>query len=248
MRRLVLNYLVIAVLAAFISCDKNAENVDGDDNVQLPKIVTYSVGNYDKYEYDNQNRIIKILKYRNHENLLPKEILYETQTFTYSGNDFVKVVAESKGPYSIEFSKSEDTINITRKSYDGAIFQTATMDLNNDEYPTKCVLSYTDGRTSQVSIYQFQEGNLTNSSFEGIYGGVTQSGNFEYKYDNEKSPFFHCKTPKWCMVYLYYDISKNNVVDINGSTKYEYEYISGFPIKCTMKYSDGEEYVTEYKY
>ena len=251
MKKPLIKFCLLACITLFVACADSIKLTDNGE-VQLPRtIIIADAHSYSRYEYnyDNQNRITKVSRYHNHEYLLNEAELDEIQTFTYIENDLVKVVAESKGSYSIEFSKSEDKISITRKFYDGTIYTTSTMDLNNDGYPSRCESATLGVGYSQVETYQFHEGNLMKHSFEGLYGDVPRDGDYEYIYDNEKSPFFYCETPKWGMIYLNYGISKNNVIKSNGVT-YHYEYSDGFPIKCTMKYNNDEEYesVTEYKY
>jgi hypothetical protein len=247
-------YLVtvaLAISATFTSCDKNDDDI-GNNNVLLPKTITNNISRHsysrNEYEYDKQNRITKILRYSNHEYFLKEAELDQIQTFTYVGDDFVKVVEERSGFTTVEFSKNGDKINVTRKYSSGEVYYTATMDLNNEGYPTKRESSFTFGTDNyQIDTYQFQNGNLMKQS---IVRGNGPSSNLEFTYDNKKSPFFHCETPNWVMINLWeYGISKNNVIKVNGTSQYEYEYnIAEFPIKRTMNYTDGEEYITEYKY
>jgi len=261
MKRVVLNYLVIAPLAVsavFISCSKSVSDEDFGE-VQLPKtIINTGPRYYDRYEYkyDSQNRITKVLMYYNHELFLPEAVLRETHTFTYIGDDFVKVVEErtNSGTGTVEISKNGNKVNVTRKYSSGEIQYTATMDLNNDGYPTKRESSFTFGTNNwQVETYQFRNGNLMKSS---VLRGNGPNSNSEYTYDNKKSPFFYCETPKWVMfnLFLYYDINKNNLIrnywgeGKTDYTEYKYEYTDGLPVKRTMKYASGEEYVTEYIY
>ena len=69
-----------------------------------------------------------------------------------------------------------------------------------------------------------------------------------YSYDNKKSPFSGCTTPKWLIQRFIGDniASKNNVIYIEGHTSstYKYEYDSdGFPVTVTVTstYHDGCE-------
>ena len=71
----------------------------------------------------------------------------------------------------------------------------------------------------------------------------TENG-YDYKYDNNKSPFYYCKTPKWYFIVHiglggYVQGNQNNVTEIStgGGRKYEYKYeyaSNGFPPKCTV--------------
>ena len=99
MKRIVLNYLVIAVVATFTSCDKNDDKSSGE--VRLLETITESNGNFTRFEYDNQNRITKLSLYRNGN-------LTRSETLTYSGNNLVKM--EEKDNSIHEFVKKGNTI------------------------------------------------------------------------------------------------------------------------------------------
>jgi len=263
MKRLVINYLVIAafaISALFMSCDKtsNDDNVSDSENVQLLEMLTYSgdvssdVANYVKYvkyEYDNQNRFTRILSYDKSEKLI------STETFTYSEKDLVKVVYEeadnSNFIRTTEYAKKGGKITITRRSNQSTNVDTYTIDLNSDEFPSKFESS--GGGWSYVLTSQYQGGNLIKQTTIYKETGVSQSYSNTFKYDNNKSPFYHCKTPKWYMFYLFHMLgSKNNYTWqywSEGGIEYKYEYDNaGFPTKRTSKNSDGKEYVEEFKY
>ena len=157
-----------------------------DNKVQLPEhiIGRGSSSGYFKLEYDDQNRIKQI--YENSSSYY---------TFTYSGDDLVKIV--EKGYYDDqEYSTTEFVKNgnkITFIMYDNYnnddIKYTGTIDLDNDGYPTK--LEGISNYGKKAFTFQFQEGNLiklTETDTEYIKN---------YKYDNKKSPLYNCKTPKW---------------------------------------------------
>ena len=255
MKRAVLNYIVIVVFAAsavFTSCDKN-EEVEENGKIQLLRAITYGVGSYDKYEYDNQNRITKISKYRNYDNLSVDGELVHTETFTYIGSDFVKFVRDYGNGITppTEFSKNGDKIYITDKNSEGKITATYTMDLDKNGYPTK-VESLGVECSSHTVAYQIQSSNMTKYSGVGTScSGYPDKWNYEYKYDNKKSPFYYCNTPRWCMFSLYYENgSKNNIIKASysdGSIKYEYDR-AGFPTKRTIKHPHFDESVSEYIY
>jgi len=247
---LVLVIAALAVAGVFTSCDKNDDDNGNNDNVLLPKTVTninpHFYSRYE-YEYDNQNRITKIFRYYNHEYFLEEAELDQIQTFSYIGDDFVKVVEERYGTTTVEITKSGNKINVARKYSSGEVYYTATMDLDNDGYPTKRESSFTFGTNNwEIHTYQFQNSNLM---MQSIARGNGPDGDYEFTYDNKKSPFFYCKTPKWVMINLWeYDISKSNMVKMNGFTLYEYEYNDEFPIKRTTKNNDAPQTLTEFKY
>ena len=97
-------------------------------------------------------------------------------------------------------------------------------------------------------FFVYKDGNLTaDNSGQGI----------GYEYDNKKSPFSGCTSPKWLMQILLGDVSasKNNVVKSdheNATYTYKYEYDSdGFPVKVTetAQYEESNETkTTRYAY
>ena len=232
MKRVVFNYLVIAVFATFTSCDKNDDKSSGE--VRLLETITESNGNFTKFEYDKQNRITKLSLYRNGN-------LTRSQTLTYSGNNLVKVEEEDNSIH--EFVKKGNTIS----DKEGTLI----VYLNKDETLDK--LEEIWGGRSQVIAFQYKGGNMTNLTT--VEGEVFA----DYKYDNKKSQFHYCETPKWYLMLLsdYAYGNKNNVTLLNhhwGVTiEFQYEYDSaGFPTQCTKiskRQGEASETVNvEYKY
>jgi len=257
MKRVILNYLVIAALAvsaAFVSCSKSVSDEDFGE-IQLPKtIVTKGFRDYHRheYEYDSQNRIIKYLSYFSHGELGPDAVPSTVKRFTYIEDDFVKVVVErsNSSTSTVEISKNGNRVTATRKYIggfsDGEIYFTAITNLNNNGYPTKRESAFVPGafgaNSSEVETYQFRNGNLMRHSIVRSNGPNTDD---RFTYNNKKSPFFYCETPMWITLnlFMYHYISKNN------HTGYKYEYnTAGLPVKRTIKYANGEEYLTEYIY
>ena len=261
MKKTVLNYLVIAalaVVAVFTSC--NNDDNDGNDNIGLLlETITFDDGGYAQLEYDDKNRITIISEYS-------EECVDET-TFTYIGNDLVKVVSV----YSkMEFAKSGTKITFkgiwNNESIEG------TINLNKDGLPSKkeWKIEYDNNPPYYilfVQTYEYLDGNLI--SFEiyqssPIYdvsapilvdgGKNAKHITVEYhNYDDNKSPFYYCKTPKWywiCFSSEFVFGYKNNPTNIfmdGAKSELIYEYNSDrFPIKCTRV---GErENIIEYKY
>ena len=245
MKRVILNYLVItaiAVSSVFTSCDK-----DDEDKVQLLETLIFDGGFYEKYEYDNQNRITKISTYINDEDFGYSKI------FTYSGNDLVEVAEITSTSFTTEeYVKTKNKITITRKNNSGNVYSTATIDLNNDGLPTKFEVSSEE--YFEVITHQYQRGNMTKRTLKRIQNDELQEYVNENKFDKMKTPYYHCKTPKW---YIYmignYYVGQNNIIEVSYGNKdktvFKYEYDkTGFPTKCTMKLSSGNETVREFKY
>lgn len=239
MKKAIFIYSVIAVFAI------SAAFATGNDNsaVKLPETITYDGGYYAKLEYDSQNRITKISWYNEDGTTSSMD------TFTYRGEDLVKV-GDS------DFSKNGNKIT--------SDFFVA--DLNNEGYISNLLMKgIWDHQTVQYS-YQYQGGNIKKwtKKFTETWEGKTIEGTsleYECTYDNYKSPFVHCKTPKWFMDYLFPKLNgQNNNVDedywwidkgarnYSGKIKYVYMYDNdGYPTKRTIKLFDskGNEYEPE---
>ena len=217
----------------------------GVKKVQLLDSTIYNDGGYTKYEYDNENRITKISRHDKSGNIIL------LQTFFYNGNDLVKVIlsgdSDSNVGSTMKFSKNGNKIAITTKNNDSDSIQTATIDLSNDGFPTKYEVK------NAVGIFEFHDGNLTKYSYkQHAQNGETVEGNFDYKYDNKKSPLYYCKTPRWWWIILENRSVRNNMIEMsnNSGKKVEYNYEfdnAGYPTKCTTKSNDGE-FVSEFKY
>ena len=269
MKKLGLNNLVIAVLivsATFISCNNDEYNIDCDDDIDkahlLETIIRSDGSIYRKFEYDNENRIQKIISF--HE-----EGFEYTNTFYYNEDDLVKVSDNyyvKAGEYyiyenahEIEFSKREDKIIFSEKhSYSPDDIYITTLELNSEGYPIGII----QGLRSRD--YNITKSNLTSYLYMGFSSGGAGTSTetfYEYKYDNKKSPFYNCKTPQWYLIYEFLELgSQNNATEIlktfNGSfseskttTKIKYIYdCAGFPIKRTETIDGEITDILEFKY
>jgi hypothetical protein len=187
---------------------KPAENASGD--VKLLETITYENGDVQKFEYDEQNRIIKI----------------DDKTITYSDN--LITVGTQK------FVIKDNTVTVDGKSFT----------INKDGYIVN----------SGSIEYKYKGGNLIEMS------DICDDDHFcnRYSYDDKKSPFSGCTTPKWLIQHLLRDhyASKNNPLTddySNGAIiTYKYEYDSnGFPTKVTelLEIEGNEETtITNYTY
>jgi len=260
MKKTVLSYLIIATLT-FVSCSSN--------EVRLLESVTSSGGYSTKYEYDSQYRIAKILTYDDGNHCV-------TRIFTYIGNDTIKVVEENinypEESYSIEFVKNGNTITITDeggmdKNYTSmkiVLPMVSVMYLDKNGLPTK--LEMIQDNTSLTRTFQFKNGNLTKVSYKDIIrksdvivhnDGETREtvvaeseSESEYKYDNKKSPFHYCKTPKWYLFYKWYFYeydygSRNNVLEESSSSEYRAGMVSDLHLDVTVH---KKKYLLQYEY
>jgi len=230
---------VLAVSAAFTSCDNGDEDENGNDNdvVKLLETITERDGSYSKFEYDEKDRIKKIYEYSNGE-------IWTTLTFAYNGDDLVKVsLVFSENPSSIyenNYVRNGNTIIHADNDDD----YSTTITVNNEGYATKIV--YIRGDDEETNTFQYQDGNLTKWTRTRTEDGETSETTVEPKYDSKNSPFLHCKTPRWylwnCM---YYDQRFMTIIWRNNFTGYEYEYDrNGYPTKQTSTWSG----VTTFKY
>jgi len=184
------------------------------------------------YEYDNQNRITKYTPLDG--NGQPKFI----ETFNYNG-DLVEIVGSNN--QKITFTKNGNIITLVY-SYNEYV---RTIELNAQGLPIKDTWKL-DNEDQWSNTFTWQNGNLIKQ--EGDNWSAT------YTYDVYKSPFYHCKTPKWVLFFLGNNIGFYNENNIEtaiwegeeaGTETYIYTYnADGFP--ATMTRSDG--YTETYKY
>jgi uncharacterized protein (TIGR02145 family) len=178
-----------------------------------------------KFEYDKQNRIIKI----------------DDETITYADN-LITVGANTTvtQKYVINGSTVTKVIVYVR---DGSTSDGGILTMDKDGYIVKKVgygWSYT---------YEYKDGNLT-----GVVGHSDDErySQVNYSYDNKKSPFSGSNTPKWLLQDLLnsHYASNNNILEwswegeVTGTTAITYKYDSdGFPTKQTNKTeTEGNEF------
>ena len=254
-------YLVIAVVIVYItfsSCGKNEyyEICGNNYEFKLLEAIFYSgYDSYDKYEYDNQNRLVKISRYRNYENNY-KADLVQIETLVYAGDHFIRYTFFDYlgSEFKIEFLKKGEEISIMDKNRKGETMAFQSMVLDNNGFPAKIEYYGTDGCNSIVS-YQFQAGNMTKISSYSCSGEIYDWSR-EYEYDNQKSPLYNCTTPKWCLFYLFLvtDIngSQNNVINASYSdNSIEHEYdCTGFLTRTIIKHKESyfDDSIFKYKY
>jgi hypothetical protein len=183
----------LGLALTFTACGKTAQPAE-KAGVKLLETITYEDGDVQKFEYDEQNRIVKI----------------GNKTITYADN----LVTVGTQKYAI----NGKTITV-----DGSSFT-----INEDGY-----IVNRDGVE-----YEYNDGNLIEKS----ENGTCDDDHFcsRYSYDNKKSLFSGCTTPKWLIQHLLRDdyASKNNSLtdyySNGGRITYKYKYDSdGFPTKET---------------
>ena len=212
--------LVIAVFAistVFTSCKPDDEN----GKVQLVKTITYYDGKstfYRNYEYDKKKRITSISGY--YEGGEVTDII----TLMYSGDDLVRLtyIIGDELDLLVNFTKKGNKITATFGFGEG-IYGVA--ELNSDGEPI--VMEVFEKSVN----FQYFDGNLLKADHHDDFV-------ITYKYDNKKSPFYNCKTPKWLPICYDYGLPhilamKNNVIEYSAGESWEefiYEYDNnGFP-------------------
>ena len=262
MKKVVFPFLFVTFFwLTFVSCDK--DNGDGN-NVAAVKLLSSIVkhdGDYQKFEYDSEHRISKILWYVNGETT-PRW----SDTYTYSGNNIKRVSVEAEYPdggTTNEFIKSGNTV--TSKWWynsDPADVRTGnTFTLTGDGLLSKVVSAILD--LVFESSFQYQGGNLTTwMSKEELFEETTNEGVTTFKYDAKNAPFVNCQTPKWLLVWLFdYEIGiHNNAIEMSllndagdeSKLFFAYEYDDdGYPTKKTSSYTEGvfeDTWVTRFTY
>jgi hypothetical protein len=241
---------VITITCGDMNVEINVTQKGIGDNgdVRLLKTINFNYNSdifeyvYATLEYDNQNRLTKVLDYNEGGGLESTLIL------TYSGNDLVKsdYISNSWTSYS-EFHRNGNEITIV--SHTTYSEGTSKIYMDNEGFPIRY-----ESEHGTIN-YLIQNGNMIKQTNENGTETI-------YEYDNNKSPRFHEQTPKWYT--MFYEFSephpnlrgnRNNMTRIeeNGfSVRIEYEYDNkGYPTKSRAIYSDEiytEIYTAEYIY
>ena len=257
MKKVFLNCLIIAAIAlmavAVTSCKRkgsaDVKSLKTSGEVKLLESIIDNDGSATKFEYDAQNRIVKLLNEYN-----------ETYTLTYSGNDLVKI---ERTPNDNDGEKYFDikgnTITIEGRGWGD------TLTVNKDGYIGKWTGA--DHQDRSEIAFQYQHGNVTKRTTVNINDEHDERFELtsEYKYDDKRSPFYNNKTPKWFLQwYFIYRLEfglNNNVTerytDSSSTNKtyasYIYEYDNdGLPTKQTTTETELDSskttYVTAFTY
>jgi len=225
-------------------------NANENDKVKLVATMYDSYGmNTYLFEYDSQNRITKIT-------ILDSKSKY---TLTYSGENLTKVnyegvnilmrIDENQNIITWEEEFNDELVYVKNgNTITGPDFRengNAIISLNNDGLMTKFVLEEYDYEYT----FKYQGGNVTEMTSEGT--GKDEITKIT-KYDNNKSPFYHCKTPKW-FFWLFFRhwefLCQNNPTEANGtftSDGYKYDYQFNYEYDSdayvTRRYREYDDY------
>jgi hypothetical protein len=189
-----------------------------------------------KFEYDKQNRIVKIHSTYNYDYGSGRD----TKMLHYSGNKLVKRTDEEDSESDENYVIEGDKIAISIPNY-----YDAELTVNKDGYIMK--YSSDNGNIS----YHYQDGNLIKTIEDDFSNGEKVASYVnEYKYDDKNSPFLNCKTPLWFLQYYFHHNANNFTADVGVKGRMKrtavYEYDSeGFPNKQMMsEENDGKTYTT----
>jgi len=218
MKRVLLNvWAVLIFVAVPIACNRVEWGANGnDDNVYLlieESDIEKERGR--KFEYDDQNRITKITEYNKGTVFVEwvKVLSYN------SAGDLISVKHEfpphpDEG-YTETFTREGNKIIIKQDGYYKDC--NASIDLNAQGLPEKYLFERVFENTvtnTHTYTYQYLNSNLSEETreYKHLNEPQTDSYTFIYTYDNMKSPFYHCKTPKWFFIWWFsneYGISNN---------------------------------------
>jgi len=228
--------------AEFAKVEKAAKKVvsckEGSDVKLLASLTDEKGKPQKKFEYDEQNRIVKIYEYGDGK-------LYSIETIAYSGDDLISVEEINNREMNVyKYVIKGNTI--TEKGY--------TYNINKDGYlvslkdDSRIVQEEKNDNIIDVPYreeYQYEDGNLTRVSDNNGDGENFFASSRSYNYDDKKSPFSNSTTPKWLLQHLIepYHTSKSNVIELHSgggdyaeTWAYKYEYDKDeFPIKQTGK-------------
>ncbi|MCL2073060.1 MAG: hypothetical protein FWH18_04000 [Marinilabiliaceae bacterium] len=264
--------LLIQTSAMFYSCDLDEEddetgNDENTEEVYLLVEISDNGGERTVFDYDNENRISKITYYK------PNNEVSSEEAFTY--NNVRDLVLKSETNYTYNFAgettynKNGNRIEIF-KNYQTGGYIGEEVELNDDGLPIKYFEEWSDVPYfyRDFSIYQYENGVVMRVDFECERSQMNNTeyepyGSIAYTYDNKKSPFIHCKTPKWYLIVGNggynddYRSYKNNVltierVDNDGkrtTESYTYTYNDdGFPLTRKTTAHNGYEIIETFKY
>ena len=222
MKRLLLILPLLALM--FIACKNDDDAENGNTEAQLVKTITITDGVNEygswNFEYDKKNRLVNV---NFEDNIMA--------TLSYTENDLISLNISGYGVFY--FAKQENKITAIVVGT-GAVRDTIVTELNSDSYPNYIMFNNDE---NYIYTFQYVDGNVASVSFP--------YDEKNYKYDNKKPPFYHCKTPKWAFIYcsciddIYPEFFlgiKNNLIEYSNrshiQSKCTYEYdVNDFPTK-----------------
>ena len=237
-RRLVVN-LVVASLIMFYGCKKDKPFIP----VQLPESVSHNGTLIYEFEYDNKNRISKIIQY---VGIGTNEFTPITSLLIYNEvGDLISQKSDLYNDIMLNFTKSEDGRYIYLSN--GMIIE-----LNSQKLPIKRIYPNLFAPNLTLS-YEYRYNNLSTltTHYDNPYS-------INYTHDDKNSPFYYCNTPKWYMLcWLFngssdftmqiFDLRNNRLTAMSLLEEeaidifyYLYTYDdAGYPLICKRVRNDG---------
>ncbi|MDR0454088.1 MAG: hypothetical protein LBH05_04670 [Deferribacteraceae bacterium] len=227
------SYAALEAEAVLQAAQQEAERKNNDSSgVKLLRSIVSGDG-VTEFGYDNQNRIVKVTFYQG------EEAMY-THIFSYPDGDGIEFATPMEVMTTFELS-GNTTININHTYADNVL---NIMTMNKDGYLTRYEMQSGEGPESMFRTYQYKDGNMVLQR----YGDEMGESVMELKYDDKKSPFYNCASPKWLWQWYFngfmeYFGLNNNVTEVSNAIfefgmvtkKNVYEYDSdGFPITRTQ--------------
>ena len=227
---------VIVIIALFIhSCSARrsvaaTQTADQTAEVILLREMEYSDGRRYVFEYDEHCRVSRRAYYHD-------SILVELMAYTYS-EDLIRSFdyVLGYGSYNPLFRKQNNIISFRMPTHNE--FE---IELNAEGFPIKRKHEWRGimypGWSTTINNFTWENGNLIKANNREF--GENWDGRYErfdtvaYTYDNMKSPFSLCATPRWFVWWLFGDCSVNNVMS-KDTVIYEYTY-NEYGLRATQK-------------
>jgi len=259
MSRFYFSFIVLTVLFAtiFTSCGKD------DTSIQLLETISYNGKLRQKFEYDKQHRITKIIHYSYHTE---DDKIVCTQIFDYDRDgDLISLYFDlTENPHRsqlISITKPvENTITLQNE------MNIKIIEINHQGLPDKYegYYQYFDGNgyvmhstpmTIEYSDERFEITMAIATAGTIIPPCVPPVAISTFAYGNKKPPLYYCKTQKWALFpeysHLQYNILTSTNTRMEGcafeetttyTSNYTYTYDNaGFPMTMTIASDNGYE-------
>jgi len=165
---------------------KKTVSCKAGEKVKLLESITTNGSFIEKFEYDDQNRLIKI------QSVITDGKIDDPTIITYSSDDLITVEGFDNMKYVKKFVINGNTINVSVKEV--GIKDTLKYTLNADGYAEREGYLY-DDKKSPFSNTNTPKWLLQNLGYEDTKNNVLKysdgegsSGDFEYEYDSEGFP------------------------------------------------------------
>ena len=235
--------LFIAFFAAtFTFCTRNDDcplfqKESALEEIQLLSTVSIDGVLHLKYEYDARNRIAQIQWFNEKGEVEGAEI------YTYFDDNDLVFVRYSNGE-TLSFEQSGNRIYKVKGTERSFYYSLDEQGLITAKHSRS---SRSEHAFSSVFAYEYKGGNLVKTVSEQNFAYPDESFSIKdtatFVYDDKKSPFYYCQTPKWFLTINGMDI-KNNLISCDIALRYAYTYNdSGFALTRTnILEGSAEEY------